>query len=92
MSGTLVGMEIPETLAGIAPQVGSVWCWEPLKDHAREQAIVTTVRWNGEECWVESESLDGKRAWNDLSRWVEATVLVTPAQRDGSACPHDRTH
>lgn len=83
-SADTVVMEIPETLAGIVPQVGSVWCWEPLKDHARERAIVTAVTWNGEECWVESESLDGKRAWNDLSRWVEATVLVTPAHIDGA--------
>lgn len=50
--------------------------WEPLKDHAREQVTVTAVTWNGAECWVESEGADGKRARNDLSRWVEATVLM----------------
>jgi hypothetical protein len=80
MSGTLVDMELPETLRLIAPTVGSVWCWEPLKDHAREMVAVSAVTWNGEECWVESVTeSDGKRCWNDLGRWVEATVLVTPA-------------
>lgn len=90
MSGTLVGMEIPEVLVGIVPRVGSVWCWEPLKNHARETVRVTDVKWNGEEVWVESERIyeglgpksAGQRHWNELDRWVEATVFVRPAEGD----------
>jgi hypothetical protein len=83
MSGTLVGMEIPKILHDIAPTIGSVWEWEPLKPHARETVTVTAVTWNGEECWVETEGAGGKRHWNDLSRWVEATVLIAPHGYDG---------
>ena len=74
--------EIPDLLQGIAPRVGSVWEWEPLKAHARERCRVTAVRWNGKETWVECENSSGKKAWNELSRWVEATVLVEPAPED----------
>lgn len=71
--------EIPEALNGITPRVGSRWHWEPLKPHASEEVVVTAVKWNGEEVWVESEKVaDGKRYWNELSRWVEATVHVAP--------------
>lgn len=59
------------------PSIGQTWVWEPLKPMARETVVVTEVRWNGEEYWIESESTDGQRHWNDLSRWVQATVLVT---------------
>lgn len=67
--------EIPELLRTIVPQVGQVWLWEPEKPHARESVVVTSVEWNGEEVWIESEGVSGERHWNDLSRWVEATVF-----------------
>jgi hypothetical protein len=69
--------ELPKVLRGIAPEVGSVWRWEPEKPHARCTVVVTAVTWNGEECWVETVALDDDRAaWNSLDRWVEATVFL----------------
>jgi hypothetical protein len=74
---------MPVELRGIAPRVGSVWEWEPLKDYARCTVRVTRVWWSGDECWVESELLDGSnRLPNELSRWIQATVLVMPALGD----------
>lgn len=72
-----ISADMPEALRWIVPEVGSVWEWEPLSPHARQTVTVTEVRWNGEEVWVESESIDG-RHWNTLGRWIEATVLVKP--------------
>lgn len=73
-------MNLPRELRGIAPTVGDTWEWEPLDPSARLTVRVTQVRWDGVECKVESELLDGTAPyWNDLGRWVEATVLVTPA-------------
>lgn len=60
------------------PNVGEVWEWEPLKPHARQTVTVTEVKWNGDEWWIETDG-PGGRHWNEASRWVEATVLVTPA-------------
>lgn len=69
---------LPAVLRGIVPEIGTVWEWEPLKDYARQKVRVTAVTWNGDECWVTSELLNGTDArLNELSRWVEATVLVT---------------
>ena len=77
---------MPDVLRGIAPEVGSIWEWEPLNSRARELVRVTAVTWNGEECWVESEPMTRNvylnpapgrdRFQNELSRWVQATVLV----------------
>lgn len=65
-----------DALALVVPKVGSVWIWEPDLPHVRECVVITTVKWNGEEWWVESENQrDGSRCWNELGRWVEATVL-----------------
>lgn len=76
--------EMPNILTLIVPRVGSIWEWEPLKSYARETLLVTDVKWNGEAAWVESEPVSGKghRVWNELDRWVEATVLVEPAPGD----------
>lgn len=60
------------------PAIGDVWEWEPLKPDARETVTVTEVKWNGDEWLIESEGARG-RHWNSASRWVEAAVLVTPA-------------
>lgn len=59
------------------PRPGDVWEWEPLKPHARETVRVTAVHWNGEAWFIESYGSSGFR-WNEASRWVQATVLVTP--------------
>jgi hypothetical protein len=83
---------MPVELRGIVPRVGSIWEWEPLKPNARETVRVTRVWWTGDECWVESETVAygpeygypkvPRTAGNELDRWVEATVLVTPAPGD----------
>lgn len=74
---------IPDCLRGVVPTVGSVWEWEPLSPHARETVRVIEVVWNGEEVWITTEMVaGGKRSSNDLSRWVEATVLVAPTPSD----------
>ncbi len=73
------------------PRKGTTWIWEPLKPHARESVVVTEVKWNGEEWWVESESVrTGERHWNELSRWVEATVFSGADEPE--RCPVERPH
>lgn len=62
------------------PEVGTLWVWEPLKPRATQLVRVTEVRWVDNEWKVESEAVNGwrdsgERFWNDLSRWVEATVF-----------------
>ena len=87
-----LAVEVDHFRPAALPVVGSVWRWEPEKPHAREAVIVTAVRWNGEEWLVECDRLNepptfvkapltpaGKPVWNDLSRWVEATVFVAAA-------------
>lgn len=70
----------PAELQYLTPEVGSVWIWEPLKPHARCVAVVTATKWNREEVWIESDTVpESKRVWNDLSRWIEATVFVAPS-------------
>ena len=72
--------DVPELLKPLVPNLGDVWLWEPEKPHARESVVVTEVKWNGEEVWIECRGVSNeKRTWNDLSRWVEATVLQSVA-------------
>jgi hypothetical protein len=73
---------MPDLLRGIAPRAGSVWEWEPLKPHARTTVTVVASKWNGEACWVETMTPDGKLQWNELDRWVEAAVLIRPPLED----------
>lgn len=81
--------DIPELLRSVVPRVGDQWMWEP-EQTSWALAEVTAVYWNGEEVIVESKVLDsdmspkGKTYGNDLSRWVEATVLHKLAN-DGRA-------
>jgi hypothetical protein len=70
-------------------RVGTAWAWEPLKPHARQDVRITATRWNGEEWWIETENLTttrysaaGARCWNELDRFVEATVFLGPAEDD----------
>ena len=67
-----------EAIAAAVPTVGSVWQWEPMSS-ASERCTVTEVIWNGEEWWIKSSGAMSGECWNELARWVEATVLVTPA-------------
>lgn len=81
---------MPTVLRDIVPRVGSIWIWEPLKPHARQKARVTAVRWNGEEVWVEAANERGQLTWNELSHWVESTVLLhTAAEAQGGEGNHD---
>lgn len=80
MDSTAVDTEIPALLRDVVPSVGSIWAREPLKPHASERTRVTAVRWNGEAVWVESVGENGQKAWNELGRWVEATVLIDPGR------------
>lgn len=77
MDPTPQGFENLAAAWGVLPEVGSVWEWEPLKDHARCTVEVTDLRWNGEEWWVTSRDVSSdETALNSLDRWVEATVLI----------------
>lgn len=95
---------IPEALLPLLPKPGSVWHWEPTKPAPVHRVVrVTGVRWNGEEAFVESEPIGPcdcglpshqdcvrPRCWNDLSRWMEATVFLG-AEDDPTAVYGDRT-
>lgn len=73
---------LPEELSSIKP--GSQWCWEPLKIESRCYIEVTTVEKKADgNWWVLCTAIrdgggipKGKRAWNELSRFVEAAVLA----------------
>lgn len=81
----VVENHMPAVLRGIAPRVGTQWWWEPEKPHARVLVEVTAVKWNGEAVWIETRNVerdDGKRHWNELDRWVEATVLHSTPEGD----------
>lgn len=60
------------------PERGSRWIWEPGNQYAQVTVVVTDVRWNGEEWWVQTAvmypSLTGGPYWNDLSRFWEAVI------------------
>lgn len=61
------------------PLVGDRYIWMPHSDDARETVLVTDVTWNGEDWWVECQNeVEGKPALNELSRWIEATVYLSP--------------
>lgn len=76
----------------VRPLAGTLWVWEP--EAAPELIKVTTVRWNGEEWWVGTRtlqehalpsSLQRSETWNDLSRFWEAChhVAVRPGPPRG---------
>jgi len=66
----------------VLPAVGSVWWWEPEKPDGGALVQVDEVEFNGEE-WVvwcsDPHDKSADRYWNELSRWVEATVLHSAA-------------
>lgn len=69
---------IPDVLRLVVPKIGSLWAWEPMRPAAFCIAKVTDVRVNADgEVWIQSESVQsGRRYWNELDRWVQATVLI----------------
>lgn len=75
---------MPEVLRTLCPAVGSVWEWEPLISRARARVKIVGVTWNGEDVMIGTVERgdkmlsfkDGPIVWNDLSRWIEAAVLV----------------
>lgn len=76
----------PQELGSI--RSGSRWCWEPLKIDARCYIEVVYVEQKtGGDWWVLCQAirdgggvLAGKTVWNELSRFIEAAVLVEPAK------------
>ncbi|MFE2469737.1 hypothetical protein [Streptomyces mirabilis] len=73
---------------------GSTWVWEPLKPRARQEVRVVTVELRGGEWWVQTENITsnngdrvGARHWNELDRFVEACLLVQPADADPPGQP-----
>lgn len=77
---------LPRELGSI--RSGSQWCWEPLKIEKRCYIeVVYTEKKFGDEWWVLSVAIrdgggftKGQKAWNELSRFVEAAVLTKPAR------------
>jgi hypothetical protein len=76
-------------LRSVIPSVGQIWHWEPMKSHASERLQVTDVKVNSDgEVWIESGrpyrlvEVRGEKSWNRLSRWMEAAILVEPAEGD----------
>jgi hypothetical protein len=77
-------MTLPDELGSI--KVGSEWCWEPLKLESRCYIRVSMVeRKLDGNWWVLCTALTdgggvkrGQSNWNQLSRFVEASVLIKP--------------
>jgi hypothetical protein len=59
--------------------IGRCFVWEPLKVHATAMVVVVSVSLNvDKEWWIETADLvTGKIAWNELSRFEEATKLTS---------------
>jgi hypothetical protein len=73
--------ELADLRAAALPRVGARYTWEPDSSRSREEVVVREVKWNGEEWWVLAGPVDGGDSyWNDLGRWIEATVFVAPAE------------
>ena len=66
-------------LEELLPSIGSVWCWEPLKAHAQEIVVVVAVDRERMTVCTAIRGTD-KMFWNDLSRFMEACVLISPPQ------------
>jgi hypothetical protein len=58
------------------PLVGSHWTWEPRNPKAFERVTVTAVNVNADsEVWVETVNERGVKTWNDIERFLEASVV-----------------
>lgn len=57
--------------------VGRCFVWEPKRAHATASVVVVSVTYNADdEWWVETADLTtGKKAWNELTRFDEATKI-----------------
>lgn len=66
------------------PDVGARYLWMPHAEHASETVIVLSVTWTGQAFWIESLGEEsGKTYPNELDRWIEATVLMSPPPESG---------
>lgn len=88
MASSIGGSELkqlPSELSSIEP--GSEWCWEPLKIDSRCYIRIEAVEKKPDgNWWVLSMALrdgggvsKGRRAWNEVSRFIEAAVLIKAA-------------
>lgn len=75
-------IKLPAELSSI--QEGSVWCREPLKPDVICLLEVTKTFHRAGEWWVESKAMQnrghcvrGKLYSNEVSRFIEAAVLVS---------------
>jgi hypothetical protein len=76
---------LPTELGSI--KEGSTWCWEPLKIESRCYIRIVSVELKTDGgWWVLCQAIrdgngipQGRAVWNELSRFIEATVLLTPA-------------
>jgi hypothetical protein len=75
--------ELPAELTSIRP--GTIWCWGPLREYTKCVIKVMEVekRKDG-NWWVLSKVIKGYEnekkgveAWNEVSRFIEAAVLVS---------------
>lgn len=76
---------LPAELGAIRP--GSQWCWEPLKIESRIYIQVEVVEQRAGRWYVLCQALrdgggikKGRLVWNELSRFIEAAVLIKPAE------------
>jgi hypothetical protein len=78
--------DFPKALGSI--REGSVWCWEPLKpDISVMVSVLKTELKKDGNWWVETQCIRSRgdatylqKNWNEISRFVEAAVLVSPAE------------
>lgn len=86
---SIYGSEIhvlPDEFASIKP--GSKWCWEPLKIESRCYIeVLEIVKKLDDQWWILCLAVrdgggirKGTTAWNELSRFIEAAVLIEPAK------------
>jgi hypothetical protein len=82
--------KLKRELESVIPTVGSIYHWEPMQSHASVRLVVTdiVVKEDGEILVQSARAFrlgrtpTGRKSWNDLSRWVEATILIDPASED----------
>ena len=74
---------LPKELSSI--KVGSIWCWGPLRKYTKCVIKILEVEKRGDgNWWVLSRVIKGNEndkkgteAWNEISRFVETSVIVS---------------
>lgn len=74
--------KIPSELGSI--REGTVWCWGPLRERTKCVVKVLKVELRTDGWWVQARVIKGNEnekkgteSWNEISRFVEAAVLVS---------------